>query len=113
MSKPDLPGFTTLFQKCLFDHDYVDRLFGVTPKPIKDLPQVCTCGAKITYAPLVLFFEHDSLDDYRIDFTVRVADWDTCPLEGEFKEVESVDEDGFKTKSIVFMPKRIKVVTEI
>ena len=41
--------------KCLFIHDNIDTLYHVPPTPIEDLPKVCTCGAKLTYAPDVLF----------------------------------------------------------
>lgn len=58
---------------CPFQHDNIDRLFGVPPMEIKDLPQTCFCGKKITYAETVVFLQHrmtlESSDD-----TVRIEE---------------------------------------
>ena len=43
--------------RCNFVHEGIDRLFGVKPMPVEDLPQICTCGAALTYAPMVAFIE--------------------------------------------------------
>jgi hypothetical protein len=40
---------------CPFKHDGIDRLSGVPVCPTSELPQVCTCGATLTYAPVVTF----------------------------------------------------------
>jgi len=41
--------------RCPFKHDNIDTLYGVIPIPIEGLPQVCTCGAPLTYADDVAF----------------------------------------------------------
>ena len=40
---------------CFWKHDNLDTLYGVTPQPIDRLPQVCVCGAEVTYADKVAF----------------------------------------------------------
>ena len=41
--------------RCSFPHANIDTLYGVKPQPIESLPKVCTCGAPLTYAPVVAF----------------------------------------------------------
>lgn len=43
---------------CAFNHVNIDALFGVRPQPIEELPQTCTCGAPLTYAPSVAFVSY-------------------------------------------------------
>ena len=42
-------------QPCPFRHDDIDVLYGVTPAPIEELPERCTCGAPLSYARTILF----------------------------------------------------------
>lgn len=47
---------------CMFKHDAIDKLYHVLPTPISRLPKRCGCGATITYAPVVLFYSHQTHD---------------------------------------------------
>jgi hypothetical protein len=40
---------------CNFQHEDIDRLHGVKPVPIDELPKFCTCGAALSYAVEVAF----------------------------------------------------------
>lgn len=48
---------------CPFIHENVDTLYGVPVMPVENLPRVCTCGAKITYAATVAFINGGAPDD--------------------------------------------------
>ena len=42
---------------CPYIHSNISVLYGVPEMPIEKLPKVCTCGAPLTYAKVVMFAE--------------------------------------------------------
>ncbi len=53
---------------CIWLHENIDRLFEVAPVPMDQLPQVCVCGAKITYSEDLVFINRVGGNDLAESF---------------------------------------------
>lgn len=62
---------------CIWPH-HVERLVGVAPCLVEELPQVCTCGMALTYSDDLVFITRPVAVDYnpaRDEKPLTMAEW--------------------------------------